>query len=115
MAYRNMDGAITIDEDVALSDVRKMAEAEEILRNAAGKLKELISEMQEYQGETVNAILEKSLEMLARIEKLISNLEDTQSFTKRVVAHYQLVDQKCKEALESGGAMGEGSGGGGFR
>lgn len=110
MAYRNSDGRITIDEDVALLDVQTAGEAEEILRNATSKLRELISEAQAYEGETVRAIIEKATEMLQRTEKLIRNLEDAQSYTKKVVAHYKLVDEKCKEALQSNTASG-----GGFR
>ena len=100
MAYRDSDGRITIDEQAALSDVRKAAEAEQILRTAATRLRQLISETQGYDGETIRAISEKATEMLKRTEKLIRNLEDTQSYTKRVVAHYKQVDQKCREALE---------------
>ena len=102
MAYRNINGIITIDEDVALSDVRKAAEAERILQDAAAKLRELISITQEYRGETINAITEKASEMLQRTEKLIGNLEDAQSYTKRVVAHYKQIDQECKKILENG-------------
>lgn len=101
MAYINKDGRITIDEDVAMSDVRKAAEAERILRDAAVQLRNLISEAQEYQGETINAIIEKSNEMLKRTEKLISNLENTQQYTRNVVTRYQLLDQKCRAELEA--------------
>ena len=101
MAYRNSDGVITIDEDVALDDVRKMEEVRQTLKRAAQRMRELISEAQGYDGETIHAIIDKATEKLRKIEKLIRSLEEAQSYTKRVVAHYQLVDQECKKKLEN--------------
>ena len=99
MAYIDSEGRITIDEQAALADCRKEAEAEAILQDAAKQLKAVISDTEGYQGNTVNAIREKAEEMLIRTNKLIANLEEAQRYTKRVVAHYKAVDEQCRAAL----------------
>lgn len=101
MAYRNANGQITIDEQVALADVAKEAEAAEILENTKRNLEQIINEASFYKGDTITAIIEKSEELIKNINQLVSNLEETQVYTKKVVAHYKAVDQQCAEVVRN--------------
>lgn len=105
MAYRDSDGKITIDEAAAQTDINRAARAAEILRQASNTLKTVVSETSSFQGETANAIVEKAQELQTRVQMMISNLEETQSYTRKVVAHYQEVDRKAKEIIEKAGSQ----------
>ena len=54
-----------------------------------------------FQGETAAAIGERAEQLRRQILNLISNLEDTQNYTQRVVRRYWLLDQKWKQIFES--------------
>lgn len=99
MAYRDIDGRITIDEVAAMSDINKTLEAADKLRRSGAVLQQIIAELQQYQGETVNGTIEKSQEMLRNVNNLLNNLDKTQDYIRRVVAHYRAVDAQCREML----------------
>lgn len=99
MALIDSDGKITIDDDAAMADIQKAAEAEDILREAVKCLQNLISESEVYEGEMIDAIIEKAIQQKQMAERLIANLEETQEVTRRVVEHYKIIDQKCRDML----------------
>lgn len=100
MAFIDWNGNITIDEAAAEADIRKAAAAVTILRETESALKALAVESGDFQGDTASAIGEKSQELLVKVQKLISNLENMQSYTRQVVARYRKLDQQIKEQIE---------------
>ena len=101
MAYRDMNGKVMIDEAAAQADIRQERQAEQILRRAANALQAVQNESNSFQGETAAAIGERAEQLRHQILNLISNLEDTQNYTQRVVRRYWLLDQKWKQIFES--------------
>ena len=101
MAYRDMNGKVMIDEAAAQADIRQERQAEQILRRAANALQAVQNESNSFQGETAAAIGERAEQLRRQILNLISDLEDTQHYTQRVVRRYWLLDQKWKQIFES--------------
>ena len=101
MAYRDMNGKVMIDEAAARADIRQERQAEQILRRAANALQAVQNESNSFQGETAAAIGERAEQLRRQILNLISDLEDTQNYTQRVVRRYWLLDQKWKQIFES--------------
>lgn len=101
MAYRDMNGKVMIDEAAAQADIRQERQAEQILRRAANALQAVQNESNSFRGETAAAIGERAEQLRRQILNLISDLEDTQNYTQRVVRRYWLLDQKWKQIFES--------------
>lgn len=101
MAYRDMNGKVMIDEAAAQADIRQERQAEQILRRAANALQAVQNESNSFQGETAAAIGERAEQLRRQTLNLISDLEDTQNYTQRVVRRYWLLDQKWKQIFES--------------
>ena len=101
MAYRDMNGKVMIDEAAAQADIRQERQAEQILRRAANALQAVQNESNSFHGETAAAIGERAEQLRRQILNLISDLEDTQNYTQRVVRRYWLLDQKWKQIFES--------------
>ena len=101
MAYRDMNGKVMIDEAAAQADIRQERQAEQILRRAANALQAVQNEANSLPGETAAAIGERAEQLRRQILNLISDLEDTQNYTQRVVRRYWLLDQKWKQIFES--------------
>lgn len=101
MAYRDMNGKVMIDEAAAQADIRQERQAEQILRRAANALQAVQNKSNSFQGETAAAIGERAEQLRRQILNLISDLEDTQNYTQRVVRRYWLLDQKWKQIFES--------------
>ena len=101
MAYRDMNGKVMIDEAAAQADIRQERQAEQIPRRAANALQAVQNESNSFQGETAAAIGERAEQLRRQILNLISDLEDTQNYTQRVVRRYWLLDQKWKQIFES--------------
>ena len=89
------------DEAAAQADIRQERQAEQILRRAANALQAVQNESNSFQGETAAAIGERAEQLRRQILNLISDLEDTQNYTQRVVRRYWLLDQKWKQIFES--------------
>lgn len=100
MAYYDANGNITIDEDAAFQDIQRAAQAENILRSAVRSLKNVNSMCSEFQGSTAQAIVEKSTELQRKAERLISELDEMQSYTRRVIERYRRIDEECKRIIE---------------
>lgn len=102
MAYRDMNGKVMIDEAAAQADIRQERPGgAQILRRAANALQAVQNESNSFQGETAAAIGERAEQLRRQILNLISDLEDTQNYTQRVVRRYWLLDQKWKQIFES--------------
>lgn len=106
MAYRDGNGTITIDEVAANADCARIDKAIAFLNTSKESMQNLIKQAADGQGQTTIAVAEKCAELTSMILDLISRLEETKSFIKRTVAHYQQVDASIKSiilASEMGG------------
>ncbi len=101
MAYKDSSGRITIDEQAAAQDIRRLQEAAQILKDSRKAIVNIINQASGEQGLTARAICEKAREMCNLIDGLINRLNETSSFISRTVAHYQEVDRQVKEAIQN--------------
>lgn len=102
MAYRDESGKITIDEAAAQADIQKIMKAQEILSAALNALKAAQAEAENAKGQTAQAIWNKAAEVIAEINRLDSNLEETMAYIRKVVAIYKAKDAALKVMMESG-------------
>ena len=101
MAYRDFNGTITIDEAAANRDISKINQTIPLLKNAKSSLITLRNQAAATKGETGNALQEKSSELIRQIDSQIAHLEATASMIRRVVRHYQILDQKVKAHIQA--------------
>lgn len=101
MAFRDQNGKITIDESAAHADIKRLETAIASLNNSKKAINNLIQQATSEQGQTSYAVIEKATEMRNQIDAMINRLSETASFISRTVSHYQGVDQKLKEAINS--------------
>ena len=99
MAYYDENGNITIDEQAANADIRRIETAINRLNESKKALSALISQATEGQGQTTAAITEKAAELNGKIVDLVTRLNDTQDFIRRTVQHYQQVDAQLKNEI----------------
>ena len=96
MAYRNFDGKITIDEDAANRDIARINQIIPRLLDAKTVLETMKAQSENTKGDTGSALMEKTTEMIGKINQQISNLEETRLLIQKTVKHYKLLDQKVK-------------------
>lgn len=107
MALYDENGKITIDENAAQYDVRKIQDALYYLNDSRRTLNNLIQQSAQTQGETGNAITEKATELRNQIDAMIGCLNETVNFINRTVSHYQWLDQQVKNIINSGNNGGD--------
>lgn len=81
-----------IDEAVARSDMAKMEQAISHLKQARQSIVRLMNEGEGMRGQTGTAVVEKSQELLHRIDRLIRQLQNSVSLLGSTVVHYQQID-----------------------
>ena len=91
----------TKTDSVEFTTKRSLQALSNDLRRAANALQAVQNESNSFQGETAAAIGERAEQLRRQILNLISDLEDTQNYTQRVVRRYWLLDQKWKQIFES--------------
>lgn len=99
MAYRNMNGNITINENAANADIKRLCAAKQYLVDSENAINSLIKQAADGQGETATAVVEKANELKMQIERLISALENTEDYISRTVAKYKRIDKEVTEAI----------------
>lgn len=99
MAYRDMNGNITINENAANADIKRLCAAKQYLVDSENAINSLIKQAADGQGETATAVVEKANELKMQIEKLISALENTEDYISRTVAKYKRIDKEVTEAI----------------
>ena len=97
MAYRDMNGNITINENAANADIKRLCAAKQYLVDSENAINSLIKQAADGQGET--AVVEKANELKMQIEKLISALENTEDYISRTVAKYKRIDKEVTESI----------------
>lgn len=101
MAYTNENGQITIDEEAAERDVRRLKSAQETLRNVKSAFNQLQNQAGGSQGETAQAVAEKSSEMINKLNKAIDQMQDLVDYIRRVERKYKQIDADLKAQVES--------------
>ena len=100
MAYRDENGRITIDEQAAQKDIRRLREAANILKDSRASIRSLRQQSGDMQGLAVSAIQDKSLEMDKKLTEMIEKLEGTADYIQKVVRHYQKIDEDLKKIIQ---------------
>lgn len=90
-----------IDEAAAKADMIKMNESIEHLKRARQAVSQLMNEAEAMQGQTGAAIVEKTQELLTRIDRLIRQLQTSVSLLASTVAHYQQLDDAHAAKIRS--------------
>ena len=93
MAYHDADGKITIDEVAANRDISHAMQAKQSLAEAESKLKLKLNQTASFEGETAQALNEKSAQLLARVKSMMTEIDEMVAYTRRVVAHYRAIDE----------------------
>lgn len=87
-----MSDTYVIDESVARSDISKMNQAIQRLKNARHAIAQLITCAESMSGQTGSAIVEKSKELQQRTDRLIRSLQTSIALLEKTIIHYQNVD-----------------------
>ncbi len=107
MAYFDENGRITIDEDAAAKDIRRLRESAQVLKDSRAAIRSLKNQAGEMQGQISSAILQKANEMEKRQTAMIDKLEETASYIQRVVDRYQKLDEEIKRAIQAAASAAE--------
>lgn len=99
MAYMDMNGNITINENAANADIKRLCAAKQYLVDSENAINSLIKQAADGQGETATAVVEKANELKMQIERLISALENTEDYINSTVAKYKRIDKEVTEAI----------------
>lgn len=82
-----------IDESVARSDMAKMNQAIQLMKQARQSVVQLMNTAEAMQGQTGMAIVEKAQELQHRIDTLTRQLQSSISLLNSAVVHYQQLDE----------------------
>ncbi len=103
MAYYDNNGRITIDENVAGQDIRRIEYAIEQLNSSKTAIDNLIRQADSEKGLTNRAIVGKALQLKKQIDDLINRLEETIVIIRKTVRHYQEIDRRVRDAIRANG------------
>ena len=101
MAYYDESGRITIDEDAANADIRRINSAIACLQESVKALNSLIQEASAEKGRTSEAIVEKGIELRNQISGVKLSLIEAAETIRNTVNKYRAIDQKHKMQMES--------------
>lgn len=103
MALYDQNGKITIDENAAQYDMRKIRDAIQYLESSRKTMTSLIQQASHMQGETGDAISEKAIELRKQIDSMIDRLNESIKFINKTVSHYQWLDKQVKDIINASG------------
>lgn len=107
MAYYDYNGTITIDEQAARRDIQKLNSVLPSLEAAKRTLERLNEEGGNTKGSTGQAIVEKSSELVKRLNDMIRAMQETRNCIEQTVRHYQKLDQEVKAAIQAAALTGK--------
>lgn len=100
MAYHDENGRITIDEQAANRDIRRLREAAGVLKDSRAGIRNMRQQSSDMKGLAAGAIQEKSLEMESKLSQMIDKLEETADYIQKVVRRYQKIDEDLKKLIQ---------------
>lgn len=92
-----------IDEAAARSDMAKISQAAQLLKQARQAVSQLLSSAEGMQGQTGSAIAEKAQELQHRIDLLTRQLQTSVALLNSTVVHYQQLDATHAARIRRGG------------
>ena len=92
-----------IDEAAARSDMAKISQAAQLLKQARQAVSQLLSSAEGMQGQTGSAIAEKTQELQHRIDLLTRQLQTSVALLNSTVVHYQQLDAAHAVRIRRGG------------
>lgn len=101
MAYVDESGRITIDEQAAARDIKRLRESAQVLKDSRAAIRSLKSKAGELEGQMSAAILEKAQAMEKRLTQMIDKLEETASYIQKTVNKYEQLDREIKRAIQA--------------
>lgn len=101
MAFRDENGKITIDEQAAQQDIKKLNRSKESLTTAIDHLKEIIALASEFSGNTGTVITETALQLQKQIQGTIDNIDTTSQNIDATIKKYQAIDSALKDTINS--------------
>lgn len=101
MAFHDEKGRITIDEQAAEQDIRRLREAADILKESREAIRSLRRQSGDMQGKAASAIQAKGQEMEKELAGMIERLEDSADFIRKTVEHYRRLDEELKRAIQA--------------
>ena len=99
MAFKDQNGKITIDEVAAKSDVEKLQKSVEMLRDVMTTLDQVAARSADFKGQTGEAILRTCGAFKKRLNRIVTDMEDSQNVIRNTVARYQQIDAQLKEQI----------------
>lgn len=101
MAFHDDKGRITIDEQAAAQDIRRLREAADILKESREAIRSLQRQSGDMQGKAASAIQAKGQEMEKELARMIEKLENSADFIRKTVEHYRRLDEELKRAIQA--------------
>ena len=98
-------GSLLIDDVLAERDIQREKQAENALREVASSLQKAQYQISDFQGDTAQALEEKTMELRNRALKLANELRELQSYTRRVVRQCHMIDAKNAQIIKSVGPI----------
>ena len=103
MAFRDANGRITIDEVAAQRDIANIRAAIQDLQEARASLNEIRCQAQSFSGKTAISISDYSARLILEYDKLISQLEESESLINQTIAKYKKIDEDVKNIINNQG------------
>ena len=101
MAYFDENGRITIDQDAAAKDIKRLRESAQVLKDSRAAIRNLKNKAGELEGQMSTAILEKAQAMDKRLTQMIDKMEETASYIQKTVNKYEQLDREIKRAIQA--------------
>lgn len=102
MAFRDADGKITIDENVAEKDIKQLRLSIEHMETAIRELQEIVVQADEFSGNTGTQIKTAGIGLINEIKKSIQESELSIEQIKMTVNKYQRIDAEVKNIINNG-------------
>lgn len=100
-AYRDENGNITIDEAAANSDIRKLRQSLEKLKEASNAITQFTTQAENGEGSTTDAMIEKANAIMNKIKWVMNLIEEVIDLIQKAVAKYQELDQKIAAKMSA--------------
>lgn len=100
MAFKDANGKITIDDEAAAADVKRLSEAIEHFDIVLSMINEMESMTAGFKGNSLTALTESYLILRTKVQALKQDSADTIDTINRVVEKYHEIDRQLKALIE---------------
>lgn len=99
--FRDSDGTIIIDRDLAQVDVNNLTQAKEHVNAAAAQITQIQADAETFSGNTAAYIQSACMMLLQELSTMVENIDITVDNINKTVAAYENTDQQLKTKIES--------------